>query len=263
MAEETDLDGGAPADGDDALATLLESANEDVLAGLFDDPRLHEPQLCRLLERRDLPATLLERLARRKHWMASYRVKRRVAFHPRTPRLEAMRLARELYLMDLVQLSLLPSVPGDLRHIAEDLVLARLPQLPLGQKMTLARRGSARVAAGLLVEAQPQLVRLALDNAFLTEAQVLKVLAREKLRAHVVDAIARHPKWRQVYNVRMALVRHPGAPLARVLAFLPDLAVHDLDALRESGSLSESLRRYIEHEIARRSAGEGDPRRTG
>lgn len=259
MAEKTDLDDGAPADGDDALAGLLESVNEEVLAGLLDDPRLDEPQLCRLLERKDLPATLLERLARRKHWMASYRVKRRVAFHPHTPRLEAIRLARELYLMDLVQLSLVPSVPGELRHIAEDLVLARLPQLPLGQKMTLARRGSARVAAGLLAEGQPQLVRLALENAFLTEAQVLKVLAKERLPGTAVAGLARHPKWSQLNTVRLALLRHPQTPPERAAVFLRDLTLGDLKVLAKSSKLPGSVRRSILDEMVRRSRKTGEP----
>ncbi len=110
------------------------------------------------------------------------------------------------------------------------------------------------MVGGLLTEGHARIVRLALDNAFLTEAQVLKVLAREKLPAPVVAAIAQHRKWAQLYHVRMALVRHPAAPLARVLSFLPDLTLRDLDALCESTGISRSLRRYIQYEIARRSA---------
>ncbi len=247
---------------DEEIPAFLSHASEAVLAALLENPRLDETHLCWLLERKELSATLLEIIARRKEWLRSYRIKRRVAFHPHTPRLLALRLARELYLMDLVQLSLLPSVPPELRRLAEELILARLPQLPLGQKLAVARRGSARVAGGLLADGRDQVVHIALDNAFLTEAQVLKALSREKLPAPVVAAIAGHRKWAQLYNVRLALVRHPAAPLARVLAFLPDLALRDLDVLQDSPTVSESLRRYIHHEIARRSAaGDRDTRR--
>ncbi len=246
------------------IPAFLSHASEEVLAALLENPRLDEAHLCLLLERKELSATLLEIIARRKEWLRSYRIKRRVAFHPHTPRLPALRLARELYLMDLVQLSLLPSVPAELRRLAEELILTRLPQLPLGQKLAVARRGSARVAGGLLAEGHEQVVRIALDNAFLTEAQVLKALSREKLPAPVVGAIARHRKWAELYNVRMALVRHPAAPLARVLSFLPDLTLRDLDVLQDSPALSENLRRYIHHEIARRSeAGDSSTRRAG
>ncbi len=239
----------------EAIPALL-SAGEDVLESLLDNPRFDEAHLCVLLERKNLSQALLEKIAKRKEWLRSHRVKRRLAFHPHTPRLLALRLARELYLMDLVQLSLLPSVPVKLRRLAEELILARLPQLPLGQKLALGRRASARVVGGLLAEGHEQVMRIALDNAFLTEAQVLKVLSREKLPIAVVSAIARHRKWSQLYNVRMALTRHPLAPLGRVLSFLPDVTLRDLSELRECVGISENLRRYVEHEIARRARGD-------
>jgi hypothetical protein len=242
------------------LPALLHDPREEVLAALLENPHLDESHLCLLLERKELSSTLLEALARRKDWMASYRIKRRLAFHVHAPRLLVMRLARELYLMDLVQLSLQPAAPAELKRLAEELILARLPQLPLGQKITLARRGSARVAGGLLAEGHPQVVRVALDNGSLTEAQVLRALARETLPAAVVSAIAHHPKWSHLYNVRVALVRHPLAPLARVLAFLPELTLHDLRELGGRGALPGSLRHRIREEIAQRSGRSLTPR---
>jgi len=235
----------------------LHEASEEILAVLLENPSLDEDLLCRLLERKNLSTTFLERIGQRKEWLASYRVKRAVAFHPHAPRLLAMRLARELFLMDLVQLSLLPAAAGELKRVAEQLILARLPQLPLGQKLTLARRASDRVAGALLAEGKEQVARSALGNAFLTEAQVLKALSREKLPAPVVAAIAAHPKWSQLYNVRVALVRHPNTPLARVLAFLPHLTARDLHGLRGAATISQNLRNYLAHEIARRSSSEG------
>jgi len=223
------------------ISALIHDPRQEVLAALLENPHLDETHLCQLLERKDLSGALLEAVARRKEWMASYRVKRRVALHVHTPRLLALRLARELYLMDLVQLSLLPTAPAEVKRLAEEIILARIAQLPLGQKITLARRGSARVA---------------LDNAFLTEAQVLKALARQKLPAPVVSAIANHPKWSRLYNVRVALVRHPFAPLGRLLSFLPELTLRDLEELGDLGALSENLREYIRHEVARRAGGE-------
>jgi hypothetical protein len=127
-----------------------------------------------------------------------------------------------------------------------------LPQLPLGQKITLARRGPARVAGALLAEGHPQVRAVVLDNPNLTEAQVLKVLARQKLSAPVVQAIAHHPKWSCTYNVRLALVRHPASPLASVLAYLPEITVSDLRELTAPGIVPESLRKYLQAEVLRR-----------
>src|SRR5579859_2213534 len=83
------------------LAALLHHHSPDVLLALLDNPALDETQLCLLLDRKDLPAEVLEEVGGRKNLLKNYRVKRALAFHPHTPRLINLRLIRELYLMDL------------------------------------------------------------------------------------------------------------------------------------------------------------------
>jgi hypothetical protein len=246
----------------DELAALLHHADVEVLLALLDNPSLEETQLCMLLERKNLPAEILEEVARRKPLLKSYRVKKALAFHPRTPRLVTLCLLRDLYLMDLVQITLLPGIPTELKRNAEDQLVSRLPQLPLGQKITLARRGPARLAGALLAEGHGQIVSIVLDNQCLTEAQVLRVLSREKLPPVVVRAILQHRKWSITYSVRLALVRHPLSPLATVLAYLPELTVSDLRELASPGIVSESLRKYLQAEVQRRiRAGEKSARK--
>ena len=239
----------------DELTALLHHPSADVLLALLDNPALGEPQLCLLLERKDLPGETLEEVGKRKPLLKSYRVKKALCFHPRGPRLVTLRLIRDLYLMDLVQLALSPAVPAELKRNAEEQLLARLPQIPLGHKITLARRGPARVAGALLAEGHPQVVSVVLDNPYLTEAQVLKALSREKLPAPVVPAIIHHRKWAISYNIRIALVRQPSAPLAAILSYLPQLTVSDLRELAAPGIVPETLRRYIQAEVQRRLAG--------
>jgi hypothetical protein len=125
--------------------------------------------------------------------------------------------------------------------------------MPLGQKITLARRGPARIAGALLAEGHLQIATIILDNPNVTEAQVLKTLSREKLPTHVIQAIAHHRKWSITYNVRLALVRHPSSPLATVLAYLPEITVSDLRELASPGIVSEGLRKYLQAEVHRRT----------
>ena len=244
----------------DELSSLLHHPSADVLLALLDNPALDEPQLCLLLERKDLPAEILEEVGKRKPLLKSYRVKKALCFHPRGPRLVTLRLIRDLYLMDLAQLALSPAVPAELKRNAEEQLLARLPQIPLGQKITLARRGPARVAGALLTEGHPQIVSVVLDNPYLTEAQILKTLSREKLPAPVVPAIIHHRKWSISYNIRIALLRQPSAPLATILSYLPQLTVSDLRELAAPGIVPETLRRYIQAEVQRRLSSGASPK---
>jgi hypothetical protein len=236
----------------EAIPMLLGSVDENILRALIENPSLDETHLCQLLERKDLPGTLLGEIAKRKTWRANYRVRRALAGHPHTPRLAAIRLLRELHLMDLVRIILLPASSAEVRRLAEDRVLAQLLQLPLGQRIMLARRGSARVAGGLIVQGPEQVARIALDNSYLTESQLLQALAKESLPARTVEAVAGHHKWSKLMNVRVALLRHPHSPVERVLPFLADLPRRDLEGLLEDSRLRGSVRDDLSRELARR-----------
>jgi len=238
----------------DALEVLIGSADPQILIATLDNPALHESLLLRLLERKDAPQELLKRVALRSEWVRSYPVKLRLARHPHSPRLIALACVRQLFLFDLARISLQPSALAEVRRVAEDLVLNRLAQLPVGQKITLAKQGPPRVAAALLAEGLPTTLPHVLENAHLNEAQITRVLARMDLSARVVNAIARHPKWSNSPHVRIALLRHPLTPLARVLAFLPDIALADLRDILQLSTLRPDLHTYLAHEIARRSS---------
>ena len=234
------------------LVRRIEETPPGELLAVLDNPAFDEETLCLLLQRKDLPGELLQEVLLRRHFLKSYRVKKALAFHPHTPRSEGFRLLRDLYLMDLVQFAISPGVLPDLKLKAEAQVIAKLPQLPLGQKITLARRSPARIAGALLAEGHSPVVKAALSNPHLTEAQVLRVLSRDKLPPVVVKSIAQDAKWSQAYNVRIALIRQPATTLTAILAFLPELTISDLRELVAPGILPENLRHYLEAEIQRR-----------
>jgi hypothetical protein len=236
----------------DELVRLIHEVPPDQLFPVLDNPSLDETSLALLLHRKDLPTDFLSEVLKRRHFLKNYIIRKLLAFHPHTPRTDTLRLIRELYLMDLIQFAISPGVLPDLKRKAEDQVITKMPQLPLGQKITLARRSPARIAGALLAEGQPMIVKAAISNPNLTEAQVLRVLAKEKLAPIVVQSIAQHDKWSHMYNVRIALLRQPSTTLATVLAFLPELTVSDLQALAAPGVLPENLSHYCQAEIHRR-----------
>jgi hypothetical protein len=248
---EKDVERARTATGDELSALVYHPAAE-VLRALLDNPAFDEILLSLLLARKDLPAEIPDEIGTRKSLLKSYRVKKALLFHPRTSRLVGLRLLKDLYLMDLVQFALSPAVSAELKRYAEEQLVARLPQLPLGQKITLARRGPGRAAGALISEGHAQVLPAALDNPFLTEAQVLKSLARDKIPTATVQAIANHRKWSECYNVRLAIVRNSSAPLSIVLGFLPHLAVSDLRELAAPGVVHENLHKYLQAEVHRR-----------
>ena len=87
------------------FAEEISSANASDLLKVLDDPRLDDEHLCVLLSRKDLSASFLEEFARHRDLLHGYPVIRATAFHPNVPRKIALRLLRELHLMDLMKLS--------------------------------------------------------------------------------------------------------------------------------------------------------------
>ncbi|HLY59317.1 MAG TPA: hypothetical protein VKV95_00980 [Terriglobia bacterium] len=218
---------------------------KEVLLALARNPNLQEPDLLRLLERKDLPPEVLHELARHKEAAKSYWVKLALVRHPRTPRLVSLPILKFLHLFDLVRVCQTPAVPTDVKHVVEETILKKAERIPRGQKITLARQGSGHVAAGLLFTNDQELIRAILDNPYLTEAHVTRIITRNDLPAEVVELIATTEKWSRRYDVRLGLIRNPHTPFGRVLSFIPDLAVSDLKELCLDRRMPEPVRRYI------------------
>ena len=238
----------------DELKTLIHDVDEPTLLALVENPSLDEPSLIHLLDRLDLPASVLGAVADAGKWTSSEPVRLRLAAHPRTPRRIALGFLRQLFLFDLVRVCLLPSAPADTRRAAEGMILARIPHLPVGEKLTLARRGPSRIASAVLAEGHPQAIKLALANPMLAESQILKVLAKPDVPERAVVAIAQHPKWSCRYNVRLALVRNAHTPPPLGLAFLRDLTLRDLQDIAQLESLPPHVYGYIARELVRRES---------
>lgn len=234
------------------LKARLLAASEEELLSLIASGNLDESHLTLLLDRLDISSRVLTEAASLPTAAASEALRFRVARHPHTPRRIALPLLRQLFLFDLVRVSQIPSAPAEIRRAAEEILIHRVPSLPVGQKLTLARRGPSRVAGAILAEGHPQALKLALNNAFLSESQVLKVLAHAAVPARVVAAIAQHPRWSIQYNVRAALVRNPHTPVPCLLAILPNLTLRDLKDIAALENLSVHSRNYIRKELDRR-----------
>ncbi len=254
---------GARSASKEQIILLLHDAREDVLLGLLENAAFDEKHLCILLLRKDLSVSFIEQVATHELWLRNYGVRRGLAFHPRLPHSLGLRLIRELLVSDLVQLTMSISAAPGLKQLAEELVLARLPQLPPAQKMVLARRGSPRIAGALLSDGQSEVVPIVLESPFLNEGQVLRVLSRINAPSRVVAAIAASGRWTQHYSVRLSLVRNSQTPLAAALSFLPGISAADLSILAESSSVPSNVRPHLRREIANRGQRGVQPAKIG
>jgi len=234
---------GAPSSTASAMPSALAPA--DLLRNAAD-PALAEDFALALLKRADLPVEVIEQLAKNTNALKSRKVKIALASHPKTPRHVSVPLARQFYTFDLMKVALSPTVPADVKVAVDDVLISRLKTVTVGERLTLARRASGRVAAALLLDVEtisPKIIdaktaaretrvmHAALENPRLTEALVINSVLRPAASAALVHAVAQHAKWSPRREIRAALLRTAHLSLARALEFSREISgplLHEL-----------------------------------
>jgi hypothetical protein len=214
-----------------SLPESVLSTSHEVLAEAASDPALTEDLALVLLKQSDLPSQVLDRLSRNSGVMKSRKIKLALVEHPRTPRHITIPMVRHLFTFDLMRVALTPVVPADIKTVAEESLINRLERLSQGERLSLARRASGRVAAVLLLDAESRVIHAALENSRLTESAVIKALMRRDAPDAFVRAVCHHSKWSPRREIRVALLRNGKTPLSRALVFsrsLPPAVVREI-----------------------------------
>jgi hypothetical protein len=225
-----------------SVEQAVHSQSVEVLERAAQHPALTEDLALVLLKHPDLPATAFESLSKNGAVMKQRKVRLATVMHPRAPRHFSLPGLRQLYTFDLVHVTLAPTVPADVKKAAEEVLLTRLATVSLGEKLSLARRASGRIAEQLLLEKEARLTETALENARLTESSIVRVLMRPELSAAVVHAICHHPRWSQRREVRIALLRNAKTPLAKALEFADSFSLAVLRDVLKNSRLSASVK---------------------
>jgi hypothetical protein len=223
-----------------------------------------------------LTAEVIERLAERLAKSASLRQSRKVRIalvtHPHTPRHVSLPLTRSLHTLDLMKAALSPLVPADVKIAIEELLIARLKMVTKGERLTLARRASGRVAAALLHDLEnangrildaatyareTRVMQIALDNPRLTEALVIQGVLHPAATAALVDAVARHPRWSKRKEIRAALLRTEHLSLARALEFIAAIPASQRQDLLVNSRLPEKIKAQLVPRVPSRVCARG------
>jgi hypothetical protein len=226
-----------------------ESNPSEMAPGASAEPA-GEDQALAMLQRSDVTAADLGLLARNPGVVRSRKVVLGLATHPRTPRHITIPLLRRLFTFDLMQVALTPAVAADVKRAAEEQLLNRLESVSLGERISLARRASGRVAAALLLDAESRVISTALDNSHLVEALVVTALMKHDAPESLFALTSEHPKWSLRKDVQIALLRSEKTPLERAaelagnfsLEFLREIAPESRrEALSQSGETTGDL----------------------
>ena len=168
-------------------------------------------------------------------------------------------MVRELYTFELMQFALMPTAPADLKHVADELLLGRLASITLGERISLARRSSSAIAAGLLLDKEIRVWQTALENPRLTEAGVVKALQRTGASRAFVEAVCRHAKWSPRIEIRVALLRNAHTPVTKAIEFAQRIPAQQLRDILHASNLPESTKRLLRKEVEERGIRDQGP----
>jgi hypothetical protein len=237
-----------------SLEQLIHEQTADVLVAVASDARLTEDLALALLNRRDLPREALEEMNRNGSVFKHRKVRLAIVMHPRTPRHVSVPTIRHLYAFELMQVGLFPAVPADVKRAAEETLIGRLGTISSGERCVLAKQSSGRVAAALLLDKEERIMRAALLNPQMTEAQIAKALRAEEGTELLVAVVCRHEKWARRNDIKMALLANENTPFARVLQFANELPVKVLKDVLLNSRLSANVKAYLHSVVEERQA---------
>ena len=238
--------------GHEEIFTLLTEPSAQILRTLLKNPNLNEDHLLALLKRRDLPEDLLKAIAKYEQSNQSRQLKKELVKNPNTPGPVTLSLLPHLYLFELLELCFMPGVTPDQKIAAERMIIQRLPDVELGSKMTLSRRATADVVGAILREGDSRLTPACLDNPRLKEVAILQFLNSSRARAATISIIARHEKWKNRPNLRMAILKNRNTPDIWYTLFLPKLKTADMNNLLMSRRLKPQQKKLVQQELKKR-----------
>jgi hypothetical protein len=239
--------------GTEELFQLVLDPEPAILLSLLKNPRLTDQHLLVLLRRRDLSEDLLKNLARHELVKSIHKLKVALVNNINTPAAIALSLLPHLYLFELLNLCILPGSTPDQRLAAERQIIQRLPTIELGQKLTLARRGSGKILEALLKQGEPLILAAALDNPHLKEVAIVSFLRSGMATAATISQIARHARWSSRHSLRLNLLKHRLTPPIWYTLWLPGLRTFELESLQVCRQLGMQQKELTRQEIRKRT----------
>jgi hypothetical protein len=227
----------------DLLYQEVLKAGEDLprmrrLVGSLD---LEELTLLALL-RRSVPVRFLEVVATLPLVTERPRLQAAVTLNRRAPRPLSLKLLPNLFWRDLAEVALTLRVPGPVRHSAEALLKEKLPEMRSGERIALARIATPPLMDLLLQDPDPRILAACLENAHLREEDLHRALRRDVAPVHLLEEVARSPRWGDNYATRVVLLLQPRTPLPVGLSLLSSLVKADLRRLASTEGLAPLLR---------------------
>lgn len=242
---------------DELFGRVLE-AGEDVtqIRSLLSEAPFDDLLLTAVL-RRAVSARFLDELAKTPPWSQRPRILATIVLSPGCSRGLAQRLVASLYWADLATIATTMRVPSAVRVRAEGLLCDRLPEMRMGERISLAKRATAPVLRTLMADSEAGVAAATLLNPRLREEDLVIAIRHERVAVSLIEAVVASPRWREDYKVRLELVLQRRTPLSVALGQLTALRSSDLRRIIATPGIATIVRMAAER-VVRELSGKPD-----
>jgi len=206
------------------------SAGNDA-APLLDHVEADEAHVLALLRKRDLATAVIEAVARHDRWNKRQVVRSAIVNHMKTPRTLALRLLSLLFWREQLRVASNIRLAMPLRVAAESRLKERLPELELGEKISIAHSAPPGLIPSLAVSNHARVVQSLLRNPRMREQDVLTLVKRETTSGSVLRVVAQSERWVVRQAVTSGIVCHRNTPVHVALTLLGRMPRRTLMAL--------------------------------
>lgn len=231
------------------LLLILQQASAEILKAALRNPALAENHLTALLKRQDLGEDLIKSICKLSLTEANHNLKVAIARHPNTPAPQLLAILPHLHLFELFNVCLLPDITPDQKVAAERVIIQRLPLIPLGNRLTLARRATSALLEALIKEGDPRLVEICTANPRLKEGTLFQFVRSGAATAETLSMIARNPRWQNRSTLREAILTNPKTPLIWFTLWLPGMKLPNIKRLVTSNRLTPAQKKAVEERL--------------
>jgi hypothetical protein len=237
---------------EEELKLLVHHPSPKVISKVILNSNLTGDLALIVAKRKNITPEILEALCNDIRWKEDYRIILALCKNPKTPQKISLSFIKSLRTLDLADLTRNQHVSINVRMKAEAIINEKILSMPLGIKITLAKRASSNVLMRLIEDSMTEVVSTCLDSPYITEGDISKVISKKKLASHIVRQIASHPKWSLRYQIQWALILNNHTPLSLVIHFLKNIKTTDLKEFYSAPELPSSTKHFIYRELLER-----------
>ncbi len=196
----------------------------------IDFNKLTEKDVIALLRKQWVPKDFFYNLLGKKELFKFYSIQKEMINHPHCPQEISMNILPNLLPIDLLRLAKNMRISPFIRRQAETIFIQKWPKIPMGEKISHARRATPYVLKNLKSEDNPMVLKAILENPSLTEDILLEIINSPGVSINALKEIF-NSHWKNRYSIKLAIVRSPSTPISIILQMIPLLQKKDLQLL--------------------------------